>query len=107
MVLCMDTWQAALAAEVRAERNALDMTQQNLAESSGLSKSTVVRIENGSRAADINQMTAIAEAFGIVPSVFLARVESRRSRRPTRPASEAAPEEPAIASAQHGRRTLG
>lgn len=77
----MNDRMRALAAEIRAERAALGMTQQALAEQTGLSKSTVVRIEAATRAADINQLAAIADALRMPLAELVERMTVRSGRR--------------------------
>lgn len=45
-------------------RFAMGLTQMQLAERSGLSDATVCRIENGTVAASVESLTALAAAFG-------------------------------------------
>lgn len=55
----------AVAAVLRAERARADVTQDQLVEMSGLSKSTIVRLEAGRRDADLSQLSAISEVLKI------------------------------------------
>ncbi|WP_343466316.1 helix-turn-helix transcriptional regulator [Rhodococcus aetherivorans] len=61
----------ALAAEVRARRAYLHMAQGELIAASGLSRSTIGRIENGERDMDIPQLVAIAAALETTPAELL------------------------------------
>ena len=61
----------ALAAEVRARRAYQRMTQSDLIAATGLSRSTVGRIENGERDMDVPQLVAIAAALKTTPAELL------------------------------------
>lgn len=71
------SFSEAVAAQVRAERAARQMTQVDLAEASGLARSTLVRIEKGSRVADATQLHRIMTALGVTMTEFFQRVEGR------------------------------
>jgi transcriptional regulator with XRE-family HTH domain len=53
----------AIGAEVREARISKGYGRAKMAQLSGLSASTIQRIENGERPADINQMAKICEAL--------------------------------------------
>lgn len=57
--------QRKLAHAIRVERNARDMSQQQLAEKSGLSLNFIGRIERSEQMASIASVVQIAEAFGL------------------------------------------
>lgn len=61
----------ALASEVRSRRAYRRMSQAELVEATGLSRSTIGRIENGDRDMDIPQLIAIAAALGTTPTELL------------------------------------
>lgn len=61
----------ALAREIRARRAYLRMSQAELVAASGLSRSTVNRIENGDRDMSIPQLVAIAAALDTDPAAIL------------------------------------
>ena len=67
----------AVAAQVRAERAARQMTQAALVEASGIPRSTLIRIESGARVADSTQLHRLTLALGLSLSEFFERVESR------------------------------
>ena len=67
----------SVAAQIRAERAALRVTQQQMADPSGLSRITVIRLENGDRVADTTQLARVCKAAGITLSEFFRRVEQR------------------------------
>lgn len=64
----------ACAAEVRANRARHNLTQVELAERTGLSRITIVRIEAGRRDLTVPQMQAITEAFGVSMAEFMTAV---------------------------------
>ena len=62
----------AIGDNVRAERTRQKLTQERLAETVGLDRKTVNRIEQGTHATLIDHLTLIADALG-VPLVDLVR----------------------------------
>lgn len=62
----------AMAAILRAERAKKDWTQEQLAEKSGLNLSTLKRILKGERDINVNQIDALARAFGVTPAKLAA-----------------------------------
>ncbi|WP_326600567.1 helix-turn-helix transcriptional regulator [Rhodococcus sp. PD04] len=69
-----DTRQAmreSLANEIRARRAYKRMSQGDLVSASGLSRSTIGRIENAERDMDIPQLVAIAAALETAPAELL------------------------------------
>lgn len=62
---------AAVAAHLRAERARAQLKQSELAELSGLSVATIIRLENGQRGMTLSQLFAIAGALKIDPGVFV------------------------------------
>lgn len=67
----------AVAATLRAERARLDVTMDELARRSGLSKSTIVRMEKGARSPDVEQLSALVGVYGITISQLFAEAERR------------------------------
>lgn len=61
----------ALAREVRSRRAYLRMSQGELVAASGLSRSTITRIESGERDMSVPQLVAIAAALDIDPAALL------------------------------------
>ena len=57
--------QRKLAQAIRVERNAREMSQQQLAEKSGLSLNFIGRIERSEQMASIASVVLIAEALGL------------------------------------------
>jgi DNA-binding XRE family transcriptional regulator len=66
-----------VAAQVRAERAAARLTGAKMIEKTGLSRSTYLRIENGTRIADAVEIGQICSALGMPVSEFFHRVEAR------------------------------
>lgn len=70
-------WADATAAQIRAERAAAGMTQQQMIAASGIPRSTYIRLESGARVADTTQVARICGALRLPVSVFFQRVEGR------------------------------
>jgi DNA-binding XRE family transcriptional regulator len=70
-------WSEATAAQIRAERAAAGLTQIELAERAGMPRITYVRLEKGSRVADVSQLEKLCRAFDLPMSEFFRRVEER------------------------------
>lgn len=68
---------AAFAAQLRAERAARDMTQEQLADLTGIGRQTILRIEKGIRVMDTAQLGDICRALGITLTEFAIRAEQR------------------------------
>ena len=66
---------AALGAEVRGFRNKRGMSQDALAEASGIGKRTLVRIEKGERPVDMDQLYDLCRALNVRPSVLIRAAE--------------------------------
>lgn len=67
----------AIAAELRAERSAVRISFDALAERTGISKRTLLRIFNGQRAATMNYLETICDEMGVPMSVVMRRAEKR------------------------------
>lgn len=67
----------AVAAQVRAERAAADLTQAQVYEPAGLSRSTYIRLESGTHIADTTQLAHICTALGVSIPDFFTRVANR------------------------------
>jgi len=70
-----------VAAQIRAERAASDLTQLEVYTRAGIRRSTYLRIEAGSHVADTTEVARITRALGITMSEFFRRVENRKSSR--------------------------
>jgi transcriptional regulator with XRE-family HTH domain len=68
---------AAFAAQLRAERAVAGVSQDELARRTGISKSTILRLESGERVMDTAQLGAICRALGIAIGTFAVRAETR------------------------------
>ncbi|WP_136192012.1 helix-turn-helix domain-containing protein [Actinomyces procaprae] len=71
---------AAVAAELRAERAAQQLTVEALVGRSGIPKRTLLRLLNAERAISLDALQALADAFGVRMSALIARGEERLSR---------------------------
>lgn len=67
----------ALAEEVLARRTALKMSQEGFAEEVGVSRNTIGFIERAERAAGVEVLKQLADAFDMSMSEFFAHVERR------------------------------
>lgn len=72
----MDTESAdritqAIAAELRAARGRKDITRDELADRSGVSRSSVWRYEKGEREVKVIDLYALCEVLGVSPSTIL------------------------------------
>lgn len=61
----------AIAGELRAERGRQRITYDQLAESTGIGRRTLIRILNGERAINMSVLEAISEAFNLAPSAII------------------------------------
>ena len=61
----------AIAAELRPARGRKNITRDELADRSGVSRSSVFRIENAEREVKMTQLYALCEAQGVSPSGLL------------------------------------
>ncbi|QWW20157.1 helix-turn-helix domain-containing protein [Schaalia sp. 19OD2882] len=71
---------AALAAEVRAERAAQQLTIADLAASSGIPARTLIRLLKAERAITVNSLADIASGLGLSSGLLLQRAEQRAAR---------------------------
>lgn len=76
----------ALAAALRAEHGASELTFEELAERSGVSKSSLLRFEKGTRDPTIGSLFKIARALGVTPAKLAVDAEERMNR--PRPSNE-------------------
>jgi DNA-binding XRE family transcriptional regulator len=70
-------WSESVAAQIRAERAAASLTQDELVALSGIPRSTYIRLERGQRVADVSQLARICGALELPLSEFWQRVEAR------------------------------
>lgn len=71
---------AAVAAELRAERGAQKITVEALAQRSGVPKRTLLRLLNAERGIAMEPLTAIAGALNVPVSLVVSRAEERLER---------------------------
>lgn len=74
-----------LAAEVRARRVALHLTQQDLADLAGVSERFVRFVEQGKPTVQLDSLTAVLETLGL--ELQLATRTSHAARNPAGPAA--------------------
>lgn len=70
-----DTFNAAVAAELRAERGRKKITFDDLAAASGLSKSAVLNYLNNKRDIPTPAFVELCGALGVAPRVIFERAE--------------------------------
>ncbi|MDR3360357.1 MAG: helix-turn-helix transcriptional regulator [Bifidobacteriaceae bacterium] len=70
-------FQAALAAELRAERARGRLTVSALVERTGLSKSAVLYYLNGQRDIPVKSFVRLAAALGVAPEVLMHRAAAQ------------------------------
>lgn len=85
----------AVAEEIRGARDAVGMTQQEVANAAGLGISTYVRMETGQRPPTIGQVERACVALGVRLSDLIAgaeaRVSEQRAAEGTPPSTELEP----------------
>lgn len=67
----------AVGHELRAARRAADLTQEDVITKTGLSKSTVNRIENGTRDISTREIALITDVVGVEPQAIMQRAQDR------------------------------
>ncbi|MDR0593713.1 MAG: helix-turn-helix transcriptional regulator [Bifidobacteriaceae bacterium] len=70
-------FNAAVAAELRAERAARQLTIRDVVSRSGLPEITVIRYLNDQRAIPVPALYAISQALGVEPGAMLDRAAIR------------------------------
>ena len=83
-LLCMDMNErsplsAAFAEQMRAERGALGISKPALAKRTGISHSTIKRLEANEREMNTDHLDRICRAFGISITEFVTRADARRT----------------------------
>lgn len=71
-----DVRRHALAAALVTARQAADMTQQQLADASGLSRSAIARLEGGGQGISSDRIWELAVALGTKPSELYIAAEA-------------------------------
>lgn len=72
----------AIAAQLRAERAIADMTVDELAKRSGVSRSSLMQILKGHRVADVTQVEALCRALDVPLIALFQRAEARLRETP-------------------------
>lgn len=72
-----EAFRQALAAELRAEKSALRLTNNELAEVIGATERTVRRYLNGERSVDTEHVVLLADAFGKRPGDLISQAMNR------------------------------
>lgn len=67
----------AVAEEIRAQRRAIEMSQEELGRRAGVSRGQVIRIEGKERVLDVSQLDAFCKALGIGMVELFQRAEAR------------------------------
>lgn len=70
----------AIADQIKAERARRGLTQRDVYDGVGMARMTYVRIENGSRVADVTQLSRIAGMFGMPLALLVERAEGELRR---------------------------
>ena len=73
----IDKLNRMIGDEIRAARARVNLSREALAAKSGISAKTIQRLENGERPADIAQMQALCEVFGVEITDLLGRAVAR------------------------------
>ena len=73
----MDALTTAVAAALRAERAASQLTQKEVAAKSRLGYQTVMRLEKGERSPNVEQLAALCSVYGLTISELIERAEGR------------------------------
>lgn len=82
----MDRWTSAVAATLRAERAAAGLSQVQVADRTGIARTSYRFYELGERNPDTVQIAQIAEAFGVSFSYLMGEIDRRALRsRPSAP----------------------
>ena len=81
---------SALAAEIRYERAAQDITTRDLAERTGIDHRTMLRYLKDQRPISVDRLARFADALGMRPDELIVRAQSRVSRPVARPTDGAA-----------------
>ncbi|MFI6997185.1 helix-turn-helix domain-containing protein [Nocardia sp. NPDC050175] len=69
----------AVGAAIRRARESVGMSQDDLAEASGVSRPALARIELGTSSVQIDRLWDLAEALSTTPSALLAYAEKHLS----------------------------
>lgn len=67
----------AVAAQIRAERAAANLTKDDVLKRAGISRTTYYKLESGERVLDVSQLAAICKVLGISITLLLERAMAR------------------------------
>lgn len=81
---------AQIGAEIRRRREALGLSQAQLAEKIGVGRTSVTMIERGAQAILVHQLIEIAAALRVAPDKLLDAVEANEAVGPSRELFEGA-----------------
>ena len=70
-------WAATVAAQIRAEQGAMNVTMKEFSRLAGIPRNTYWKLQAGETIADTDQIAKICGALGIPVSEFYRRVEAR------------------------------
>ncbi|MGX5716142.1 helix-turn-helix transcriptional regulator [Arthrobacter sp. MAHUQ-56] len=79
----MDEWPKRLAAEVRARRTSLRLTQRDLADMAGVSERFVRFVEQGKPSIQLDSLVAVLETLGLELTVTGRAARASRVAPPT------------------------
>ena len=72
-----DNLAAAVAAQLRAERGAAELTYKELADRAGLTEQSVMRYLTEKREPNAGQLGALCDALGLTPQELMIRAVER------------------------------
>lgn len=72
----------AIAATIRAERAAANLTKDDVLKRAGISRQTYYKLESGERVLDVSQFDAICKAIGVSMALILERAQQRLDTPP-------------------------
>lgn len=81
---------ATIGEQVRARRAELGITQQQLADASGIERYNIGKIEIGARDVSATEVAFLADALNVAPAALLPQVADRVMFRHRQPESESA-----------------
>lgn len=73
----------AVGSAIAAARNERGLTQTQLADAAGISRSSIARLEAGDHGASVDMLFNLAVALGTKPSILLAAAEADRDTAAT------------------------
>ncbi len=79
---------ATIGEQIRARRNEMEMTQQQLADASGMERYNIGKIEIGTRQVSATEVAFLADALNVAPAALLPQPVEGLMFRHRRPESE-------------------